>query len=173
MVFLNPEEILSQISLKDDMIAADFGCGSGGFTIPLAKKLNNGFVYALDIQEPPLEALKGKAEAERITNLKFIICDIEHPETIKIPEMSLDLILVVNVLFQAQDKQSVISHARKLLKGNGYLLIVDWEPGAGQGPESGRVPLDQIKELAEQNGFQVEKEFEAGMYHYGIILKKP
>ena len=173
MLFLNPEEILSQINLESNMIAADFGCGSGGFTIPLAKKLNNGFVYALDIQEPPLEALKSKAGAERITNLKFIICDIEHPETIKIPEASLDFISIVNVLFQIQDKYSVISHAKKLLKSNGFLLVVDWEPGAGQGPESGRVSLEQIKALGESNGFQAEKEFEAGMYHYGVILKKP
>ncbi|GAH20696.1 unnamed protein product, partial [marine sediment metagenome] len=40
--FLNPSEVLKQLKLKKDMIAADFGCGSGGWALPLAKKLEEG-----------------------------------------------------------------------------------------------------------------------------------
>ena len=35
MIFLNPEEVLSQLQIKEDSAIADFGSGAGGFTIPL------------------------------------------------------------------------------------------------------------------------------------------
>mgnify|MGYP001611054209 FL=1 len=52
--FLNPTEILRQLELKKDMVACDFGSGSGGWAIPLAKILEEGRVYAIDILEEPL-----------------------------------------------------------------------------------------------------------------------
>jgi len=34
--FLNPQKILSELGLSKGMVAADFGAGSGGWSIPLA-----------------------------------------------------------------------------------------------------------------------------------------
>jgi cyclopropane fatty-acyl-phospholipid synthase-like methyltransferase len=56
--FLNPEKILDQLDLKADMLAAEFGCGPGNFVIALAKRLDEGLVYGLDIQEEPLSSQK-------------------------------------------------------------------------------------------------------------------
>ena len=47
--FLNPQEVLNHLELEGDMVAADFGSGSGGWAIPLAKRLKFGKVYAIDI----------------------------------------------------------------------------------------------------------------------------
>jgi len=35
--FLHPEEIIKQFNINKDAQIADFGCGSGYFSIPLAK----------------------------------------------------------------------------------------------------------------------------------------
>jgi len=59
--FLDPVSILKNIALKEDMIACDFGCGSGGWAIPLANILSNGLVYAVDILPESIDALRGKA----------------------------------------------------------------------------------------------------------------
>jgi ubiquinone/menaquinone biosynthesis C-methylase UbiE len=56
--FLNPEKILEKLNLNKKIVAADFGCGSGGWTIPLAKKVK--WVFAIDIQEEPLSALRSR-----------------------------------------------------------------------------------------------------------------
>ena len=42
--FLNPEEVLDELDLRSDMVAAEFGCGSGGFAFPLARRLDEGLV---------------------------------------------------------------------------------------------------------------------------------
>jgi len=65
-VFVNPIQILDQIGLKSTMIAADFGSGSGGWAIPLAQKLEDGQVFAVDIQEEPLSALEGRVKLQGI-----------------------------------------------------------------------------------------------------------
>jgi len=44
----NPETILSEAGVKPGEVVADIGCGTGYFTIPLAKHVGKrGKVYAL------------------------------------------------------------------------------------------------------------------------------
>jgi tRNA G46 methylase TrmB len=79
--FLDPEIVLKQLGLQKSMVAADFGSGSGGWVIPLAKKLEEGKVFAIDILEESLSALKAKIKLEKIFNIETIKSDIEKTST--------------------------------------------------------------------------------------------
>lgn len=171
--FLNPERVLDELNLKADMIAADFGCGAGGFTIPLAKRLENGFVYAIDVQETPLSVLKSRFLSEKITNIKIIRSDLEKFRGSTLADSSLDLVLMINILFQAEKRNDIFSEAERVLKKGGKLLIVDWLPESAQGPAKGRISDKKVKEIAEKFKLKPEKEFKTGKYHYGIIFAKP
>ena len=171
--FLNPEEILNDFELSSNMVAAEFGCGSGGFTIPLAKKLDEGLVYAIDIQGSPLSALKSRALLENIVNIKITRSDLEKPRGSTLNPDSLDLVLIPNVLFQIKNKSAIISEAERVLKNKGKLIVIDWLIEASQGPEKGRVSTEEVKKMTEDAGFKLEKEFEAGKYHYGLVFVKP
>lgn len=170
--FLEPEKVLDEIELRDDMIAAEFGCGSGGFIIPLAKRLEGGRVYGLDIQEEALSALKGKLDREGLANVEVKRCDIEAPEGSTLPANSLDLVLIPNVLFQVEDKEQVLKEAVRVLREGGKILVVDWLPKAPIGPKEGRISPDELKEIAKELKLKLEKEFEAGKYHYGLVFAK-
>ena len=39
---LDVKKILNELAVKEDMVAAEFGCGAGTFSIELAKKLKTG-----------------------------------------------------------------------------------------------------------------------------------
>ena len=171
--FLNPNEVLDKLDLKKDMVAAEFGCGSGGFTIPLAERLEDGLVYALDIQESPLSALKGSTLLAKIINVHIIRCDLEQPRGSTLQDASLDVVLVPNVLFQIDNKDAVLAEAARILKPKGKLLIIDWQLKVSQGPSEGRVGPEKVKKLADKHGFQLKKEFSAGAYHYGLLFTKP
>ncbi|HNY36069.1 MAG TPA: class I SAM-dependent methyltransferase [Candidatus Pacearchaeota archaeon] len=168
--FLNPQQIIKNISLREDMVACDFGCGSGGWVIPLAKELKSGMVYAVDILDTAISALNGKISSEKIFNIKPVIGDIE--KGIKMPDEYFDLILMTNLLFQIGDKEKVLEEGKRLLKNNGMILIVDWEKDAPIGSKEGRVSIEEIKELAREVGLSSEKEFKAGSFHWGLILRK-
>lgn len=171
--FLNPEEILDEFEISPNSVAAEFGCGSGGFAIPLAKRLDEGLVHAIDIQQAPLSALKSRALLENIVNIKIIRSDLEKSKGSTLTPDSLDLVLIPNVLFQIKDKSAIISEAGRVLKSKGKLVVIDWLLKASQGPEKGRVSPEQVKKIADGIGFKLEKEFEAGKYHYGLVFEKP
>jgi len=169
--FLNPNEVLNQLKLLGEMIAADFGSGSGGWAIPLAKRLKFGKVYAVDILEEPLSALKSKAEIQKVYNIETINSNVE--KGIKLPDLSCDLVLLTNLLFQIEDKKRVLTEAKRVLKKGGKILVVDWLPEALQGPREGRVSPDEVKKIAKNLNLKLEKEFRTGIYHYGLIFIKP
>ena len=169
--FVNPIQILDQIGLKANMTAADFGSGSGGWAIPLAKLLEDGQVFAVDIQEEPLSALEGRAKLQGIPNIRKIIANVEE-KIPGLPELSCDLILMTDLLFQIDNKEGVFKEAKRVLKPGGKILVVEWTPGVSLGPKEGRVSKDEVKEIAKNLGFQLEKGFKAGDYHYGLIFKK-
>lgn len=170
--FLNPPEILKQLKLRKNMMACDFGSGSGGWAIPLAKKLEDGIVYAIDILEEPLSALKGRAKLEKISNIRTIRSNVENKNGSTLSDSSLDLVLMSNLLFQLENKKGVFREAKRVLKSGGEVLIVDWKPDSPQGPERGRLSEKEVKKMAEEFGFKLKKEFEAGVYHYGLVFEK-
>jgi ubiquinone/menaquinone biosynthesis C-methylase UbiE len=170
--FLDPESILKQLKLKANMIAIDFGSGSGGWAIPLAKKLEDGKVIAVDILEEPLSALKSKLKTKNINNIEIIQSDVESLDNSKLFSGFCDLVLMTNLLFQTKDKEVVLKEGKRALKDQGKILIVDWKSSQSFGPGDKAISVEEIKILAEKLSLKVEKEFEAGPYHWGLVLLK-
>ena len=182
--FLNVGNILQELDLKEDMIGAEFGCGSANFAIILAKKLKKGKVYALDIQEEKLSALNGKLAKEKIDNVYTILCDLEAKNGSTLVNNYLDLVLIPNVLFQAENKHAIIEEAKRILKPGGQILIIDWLPASAQGfgmakksssfsPKEGLANPLEVKKIAKDLGLILKKEFATGDYHYALIFIKP
>jgi len=171
MGFINPSQILDQhLELKKNMIAADFGCGSGEWAIALAKILANGKVYAIDLLEEPLSSVKSKARIEKLENIETVKNNIEKTIS-RLLSNSLDLVLMTNLLFQTSDKKTAFDQAQRVLKPGGKVLVVDWSENAKIGPAQ-KVSAQEIKQIAQETGFLAQKEFLAGNFHFGIIFEK-
>ena len=170
--FLNPSEVLKQLKLRKDMIACDFGCGSGGWVIPLAKILEEGKIYGIDILEEPLSALKGRAKLEKIFNIETIQSNVEAKNGSRLTDNSCDLVLMTNLLFECDDKKIVLEEGKRVLKPGGKILVVDWIKDNPLTPEIEWVDFSQIKKIAKDLDLKLEKEFKAGLYHYGLIFSK-
>ncbi|MBZ9569904.1 class I SAM-dependent methyltransferase [Patescibacteria group bacterium] len=171
--FLNPQEVLNQLKLEGDMIAADFGSGSGGWAIPLAKRLKFGRVYAIDILEEPLSALKSKTEIEKVYNIETVRSNVEQKQGSKLADSFCHLVLMTNLLFEAKDKKTIMNEAKRVLRKKGKILVVDWLPETPLGPKERRVSADEVKKIAQNLELKLEKEFKAGVYHYGLVFSKP
>lgn len=171
--FLNPAQIIEKLALSGSAKAADLGCGSGGWAIPLAKKLKDGFVYAVDVQEAPLSALSSRAQMEGVINIRTINDDVESGSAIKgIGSDSLDAVLMTNLLFQVDNKKAVLSEGKRIVRSEGKILIVDWKKNAPTGPKGREVAVEDLKTIAGELNLFLSEEFDAGGYHYGIILVK-
>jgi len=167
--FLNPVETLKQLKLRKNMIAADFGSGSGGWAVPLARELEDGKVYAVDLLEEPLSALRARAKMERISNIQTILADVEK-EIAPLRDASCNLVLMTNLFFQCQDMRKILSESKRVLKPDGRIMIVDWQKDNPLTEQVEKVSFEEIKRTALSLDLKVEKEFDAGPYHYAIIL---
>ncbi len=170
--FLKVQEVLNELNLKEDMLAAEFGCGSAAFALALAKRLKKGRVYALDIQEEKLSALKGKLAIEKINNVFTIVSDLEADKGSTLQDNSLDVVLIPNVLFQAENKSAIIKEAKRVLKSGGELLVIDWFKAGSFNSEKNMVSPDEVKKMADSLSLSFKKEFQAGDYHYALLFVK-
>jgi len=172
--FMNPDKIVEELNIKSGMIVADFGCGAGYFTIPIAKKIkNSGKIYAIDVLNESLENVLSKAKLYDLLNVKTVRANIETIGGSKIDSASVDLVILANILFQCNDHNSVLTETKRILKDSGSIVIIDWIPR--------KVPLgpkyehclseENIKKLSIKNGLKVIRKIDAGNQHYGMVLK--
>lgn len=173
--FLNIKDILLQADLKEGEIMADFGCGSGHFVFVAAKIIGNkGKIYAIDVQKSVLSFLKKEILRHNAEQVKLLWANLEKPGALKIPENSVDLVLISNTLHQVKDKNTVLLEAKQILKENGRLLIIDWKREAAPfGPlVSLRLDEDKLKKEIQKIGFKFIKEINAGPYHFAFLAVK-
>jgi ubiquinone/menaquinone biosynthesis C-methylase UbiE len=174
---LNPEKILKdELGLMPGAYVGDFGCGGAGyFAIQAAKIIGDGgLVYAVDILQPVLKNIASRAQELNLNNLKIIWSNLEKFGACKINNDSLDFGLIINVLFQNNDKKAILKEAGRMLKPLGKLLVIDWKEGRfpiGPGPHD-KTSSKTVIELAGEFGLKLAKQFEAGQYHYGLIFEK-
>ncbi len=168
--FLNPVKVLNQLNLKENLIAADFGSGSGGWTIPLAKILKEGRVYAIDILEEPLSALRAKMKLEKVFNIDTLKANVERGTTLL--SESCHLVLMTNLLFECENKKAVLEEGKRVLKKGGQILIVDWQKDNPLTKEIEFCSIEEVKKIAQELNLTIKEEFEAGSYHWGLILTK-
>ncbi len=84
-----------QLKLKEGMIVADVGAGSGYHTFRMAKAVGGkGKVYAVDVQQEMLDVMNKRIKADGIKNVETIHGTEKDP---KLPEGKVDLILLVDV----------------------------------------------------------------------------
>lgn len=172
-MFISPKKNIAEFGIREGMSVADFGVGSGAYTRALSDKVGNkGKVYAIDIQKALLEKLESDLKEIGISNVNYIWGDVEKVAGTKIADQSLDAVVISNILFQIENKDSLINEARRILKKDGRLLLIDWsESYNNMGPARERVVAkSQALELFTKQGFKIEKEISVGEHHYGIIF---
>lgn len=173
---LNFNTIFSHLKVGAGMRVGDLGCGGHGLFALHAARLvgSRGVVYTVDILKTTLAEVAKKARLEGLANVKAIWSNLEIVGSTAIIPQSLDVALLVNVLFQTPDRASVLSEAKRLLKPGGQLLVVEWKPSAMPlGPALNRRVIErECLAIARAAGFTLTEPFDAGRYHYGLVFTK-
>jgi ArsR family transcriptional regulator len=101
---------------------ADLGCGTGALTVEMARWARS--VVAIDKSRESLDAARTRAEREGARNVEFLAADLHKLEL----RRKFDVVVASQSLHFVDDPPRVLSQARKLLKKDGRLLVLELLP---------------------------------------------
>lgn len=175
MAFSEPAENIKNLNIKEGSKIADFGAGSGHYTLAAARRVHaRGQVFAIDIQQDLLSKVQSAARDEGLHNVQTIWGDIEKPGGSKLRDGMVDAVIVSNILFQSDKKDVIVKEAQRILKPGGEVLVVDWTDSfSGLGPKQGHIIIEEeAQKIFESVGFKYIKSFFAGDHHWGFVAAK-
>jgi FkbM family methyltransferase len=118
----NPENILSGYIERGQKVL-DLGCGSGTFTIAIAKMVGEtGKVIAIDAQDEMLQILRKKAVKEGLGSR--IVIHRSEPDRIGVSD-KVDFALAFYMIHEVPDVEAFLKEVASLIKDRGKLLIVE------------------------------------------------
>ncbi len=165
--FQEPSKLIGLLELFPGAKVADVGCGSGFFTLEVARRLDGGEVWAVDISQEMLDRLKEHMEKEEIHNVNPLL---SQESQIPLKDCHLDRVLLSTVLHEAEDKVAFLKEIRRVLKPGGKLVLTDWHKASSpEGPPlKHRVTEEEARRFLAVAGF---KEIEAHpLYEYHYVL---
>jgi ubiquinone/menaquinone biosynthesis C-methylase UbiE len=119
-------DVVAALAIGEGSRVADVGAGSGYFTEHLAREVGaGGRVFAVEISERSLSQLRRLAEDENLDNIEVVPGEVDDP---KLPERSLDAVLVVDAYHEMTEYEAMLSGMYRALKPGGRLVIVDHVP---------------------------------------------
>lgn len=172
-MFVSPVQIIESLSLRKGDTVADFGCGSGAYVFAASKIVSDrGRVYAIDTHRDILEKINREADKMNIINIDTLLTDIE--DKVQIESLSCDVVILSNVLSEINNVDKVLEEVKRILKPDGYLLVVDWKEidHALSKKRGNVVPEEKITAILAKNNFSIKKHFPAGKFHYAFIAEE-
>ena len=178
-VLLNPERakrldvhrIMATVPILTYHQVADVGCGPGFFTVPLAKYLFDGKVFAIDVQPEMLDACQSLVKEFRLTNVEYL-----HSKESQLPleTSSLDGVFMAFVLQEANAKKALLKDVTRVLKKGGWLAILEWyKKDTENGPPIARkIPMEEMRKATEALGFRFTSRLEINRDQYMIVMRK-
>lgn len=168
---LDPQNVMDVFSVRSGSVLLDVGCGPGAFLEAASTRVGpDGLVHAIDIQEPFVGMARRLASEKGLINIKFTV---SREDRIPLEDETADTAIMITTLHELEGN-STLTEVSRILKSNGLLGIVEWqkEKTPVGPPVSERISEQETEDLLKANGFDVEKVFSIGLYHYGITGRK-
>jgi ubiquinone/menaquinone biosynthesis C-methylase UbiE len=125
---LKVDEAVSRLALAPGAVVADIGAGSGVFTLPLARAVPQGRVYAVDIDRGLVDHIARKAEEARAANVRPVLGAFTDPQ---LPARDVDLAFIFDVLHHIEDRATYLRSLASYLRPGGRIAVIDFHPELG------------------------------------------
>jgi ubiquinone/menaquinone biosynthesis C-methylase UbiE len=172
---INPKVLWKEIDLAPGLTFLDLGCGEGNYSMAAAEIIGmHGTVYAVDLWEEGIAALKARARQKGQINLQ---AQVAPAGEIPLKDHSVDIGFMATVLHdlvEAGTHIAALAEMTRLIKPRGKLAIVEFEKidGPPGPPQHVRLDATQVENLVSPFGFKRQKVKKVGDYNYLITFKK-
>lgn len=163
--YRNPQETLGLFGFQAGMTVLDLGCGTGTFTVDMARMVgDSGAVHAVDLQQPLLEQARQRIDAAGVSpRVRF-----HHAGAYQLPlaDGSIDLAVLIATLSEIPDKRRALAELRRVLKPRGRLAVSE------ELPDPAYLPAAQACRSLEDAGFEYGGK-SGGLFCYSLLYFNP
>jgi ubiquinone/menaquinone biosynthesis C-methylase UbiE len=141
--------LIEALPLAPDSTVADIGAGTGYFSFPMARRVPQGRVLAVDIQPEMLDIIERRKAAGEPANVETILGTPTDP---RLPAGAVDLILLVDAYHEFSHPLEMGRAMARALRPGGRLVLIEYR---------GEDPSVPIKPLHKMTQAQARREMEA------------
>lgn len=171
---VDPQKVFAPLNLRRGSVILDLGCGPGDYALYVARLIGDtGLVWAVDAWEEGIERLRERLRKEGPGNVRPLLADAAH---LPVAEDSVDAVLMATVLHdlvEAGKGEAVLEEVRRVLRADGPLAIIEFDPVPGPPgpPIAVRLAPEAVERLTVPYGFRKEHSSRVGPYNYLIVFR--
>ena len=126
---LRPAELVSRLEVRRGSTVVDLGSGTGTLLNPLSLAVGpGGRVIAEDIHGDFLDRARGRAKADGLDNVDFVLGTEVDP---KLPAGGADLVIVLDVYHHFDYPDRMLEAIKRGLRPGGRLAIIEYHKRRG------------------------------------------
>lgn len=141
--------LVARLPVEPDFVVADIDAGTGYFSFPIAERLTDGEVLAVDIQPQMLEMIERQKAKRNIDNVSTVLGNEMDPG---LPESGVDLIFIVDAYHEFSHPREMGEAMFAALVPGGYLVLIEYRA------EDASVPIKRLHKMSQA---QTKKEMRA------------
>lgn len=149
----NTKLAISKLPITASSVVADIGAGTGYYTFPIAAKVPQGKVYAVEIQQSAIDYLGKRSKELKLNNVIVVKGAEKSPN---LPDNTIDLAIMVDVYHELSYPHEMLQAIKRSLKPGGKILLLEYRA---------EDPAIDIKPLHKTSIPQLNKEFKANGFH--------
>jgi ubiquinone/menaquinone biosynthesis C-methylase UbiE len=167
---IDKEKFFNALDLKRDTVLLDVACGVGKYSIDASEIIGNeGVIYAIDLWEEGINALRQTVAEKDIKNIRPILGDVN--KRIPLEDRSIDVALMATVLhdlIEVNTEKGTLNEVRRVLRPGGRFMIIEFKKVEGPPgpPVAIRLTPEETEKIVSEYGFKQEKVIDVGPFNY-------
>ena len=131
---------IQRLPVEPDDVVADIGAGTGYFSFPIAERVPDGRVLAVDIQPEMLATIEQRQRELGVNNVEGVLGTVSDPG---LPAAGVDLIFIVDAYHEFSHPREMGRAMFDALVPGGQLVLIEYR---GEDP---RVPIKLLHKMTE------------------------
>lgn len=124
-LIMSARTVAGRLPVKPDARVLEVGPGSGYYSVAVARRIPQGELTLLDIQQEMLDKSAAKLKAAGIGNFS---CKQSDGKSLPFESGTFDAIFLVTVFGEIADRDGFLREAARVLKADGVLSITEHHP---------------------------------------------
>lgn len=132
---------IERVPVEPDHVVADIGAGTGYFAFPIAERIPEGRMLAVDIQPEMLSIIEERKQERGVDNVETIQGTVTDPG---LPAGEVDLIYIVDAYHEFSHPREMGQAMFEALRPGGQLILLEYRA------EDPTVPIKPLHKMTEE-----------------------